>query len=37
MSIRKVIKDDINGLKKVLNSIDLFPAEMLDDIRDNSG
>jgi len=32
MSIRKVIKDDINALKEVLNSIDLFPAEMLEDM-----
>ena len=32
MSIRKVVKDDIKGLKEVLNSIDLFPAEMLDDM-----
>jgi len=32
MSIRKVIKDDINALKEVLNSIDLFPAEILDDM-----
>jgi len=31
-SIRKVIKDDIKELKEVLNSIDLFPAEMLDDM-----
>jgi len=30
--IRKVIKDDIKELKEVLNSIDLFPAEMLDDM-----
>jgi len=31
-NIRKVVKDDIKGLKEVLNSIDLFPAEMLDDM-----
>lgn len=32
MSIRKIIKEDLNGLKEVLNSIDLFPAEILGDM-----
>jgi len=31
-NIRKIVKDDVNELKTVLNSIDLFPAEMLDDM-----
>ena len=30
--IRKVIKSDVEGLKSVLDSIDLFPAQMLDDM-----
>jgi len=30
--IRKVVKQDVATLKEVLNSIELFPAEMLDDM-----
>ncbi len=30
--IRKVLKGDMEGLKTVLNSIELFPAEMLDEL-----
>ena len=30
--IRKVVKNDIEGLKEVLNKVELFPAEMLDDM-----
>ena len=30
--IRKVLPKDIAGLKEVLNTIELFPAEMLDDM-----
>jgi ribosomal protein S18 acetylase RimI-like enzyme len=30
--IRKVARKDIEGLKKVLNSIELFPSEMLEDL-----
>ena len=33
--IRKVVKNDVEGLKSVLDSIDLFPAEMLDDMMSN--
>jgi ribosomal protein S18 acetylase RimI-like enzyme len=29
--IRKIYKSDIDGLKNVLNTIDLFPSEMLDE------
>jgi ribosomal protein S18 acetylase RimI-like enzyme len=32
IKIRNVIKSDLEGLKHVLNSIELFPAEMLDDM-----
>lgn len=31
-NIRKVIKSDLEGLKHVLDTIELFPAEMLDDM-----
>lgn len=30
--IRKVVKNDIEGLKEVLNKVELFPAEMLDEM-----
>jgi len=30
--IRKVVKQDVAALKEFLNSIELFPAEMLDDM-----
>lgn len=30
--IRKVVKNDIERLKEVLNKVELFPAEMLDDM-----
>jgi ribosomal protein S18 acetylase RimI-like enzyme len=30
--IRKIYKSDIDGLKNVLNTIDLFPSEMLDEM-----
>lgn len=30
--IRKVVRTDIEGLKEVLNKVELFPAEMLDDM-----
>ena len=31
-NIRKIIKNDIEDLKSVLHTIELFPAEMLDDM-----
>lgn len=31
-SIRKIVKDDLVHLKRVLNSIELFPAEMLEEM-----
>lgn len=31
-TIRKVRKDDLEGIKQVLDTIDLFPSEMLDDM-----
>lgn len=30
--IRKVVKNDLEGIKNVLNTIELFPPEMLDDM-----
>ena len=30
--IRRVVKSDLNSLKEILNTIELFPAEMLDDM-----
>ena len=33
--IRKIVKDDIPFLKEVLNSIELFPSEMLDEMISN--
>ena len=30
--IRKIVKNDITDLKHVLNTIELFPAEMLDEM-----
>jgi len=30
--IRKIVQGDLDGLKEVLNSIELFPSEMLDDM-----
>ena len=30
--IRKIEPNDLDGLKEVLNSIELFPSEMLDDL-----
>jgi ribosomal protein S18 acetylase RimI-like enzyme len=30
--IRKVCKEDIEGLKRVLENVDLFPSEMLDEM-----
>ncbi len=32
IEIRKVIKNDVEGLKEVLDTIELFPSEMLDDL-----
>lgn len=31
-SVRKIVKDDVEHLKSVLNSIELFPAEMLEEM-----
>jgi len=35
VQIRKVIKSDLADLKEVLNTIELFPAEMLEDMISN--
>ncbi len=32
MEIRKVLRNDLGELKNVLNTIELFPSEMLDDL-----
>lgn len=31
-NIRKTTKNDLNGIKSILNSIDLFPAEILEEM-----
>ena len=32
VEIRKVVKNDLEGIRNVLNTIELFPPEMLDDM-----